>query len=49
MSDKPKQDEKDERLSIPLDPETALRALMKAGPHVEPRDENEGIDRPKSN
>jgi hypothetical protein len=36
MPDKPKQDEKDERIAIPLDPETALRALMRVNPEADP-------------
>lgn len=32
----PERPDRDERVSIPVDPETALRGLMEAGPHGEP-------------
>jgi hypothetical protein len=39
MPDEPKQDEKDERLAIPLDPEEALRALIQVNPEADPASE----------
>ena len=33
--------ERDERVSLPLDPETALRALLKVDPDSEPVDQPE--------
>lgn len=38
MAPKPNPD-MDERVAIPLDPETALRGILDAGPHVESDDD----------
>lgn len=34
----------DERVTLPLDPETALRALLKVDPNAPPADEGESQD-----
>ena len=41
MAGKPNPD-KDERVKIPLDPETALRALLAVDPDDEPADDDQG-------
>jgi hypothetical protein len=47
MSRYPTPEERDERVAIPLDPETALEALMAAGPHP-PDDTDEPDEHEKS-
>lgn len=43
MAGKPNPD-KDERLKLPLDPETALRALLAVNPEDEPAEGDRGED-----
>jgi hypothetical protein len=34
---RPTQEQLDERVTIPLDPEAAIQAIMETGPHPEPK------------
>ena len=38
----PSERDRDERVSLPLDPEVALRALLKVDPEAEPDDDVQG-------
>ena len=44
MTDTERKHELDERVAIPLDPETALRGLLKVDPDSEPTDKERALD-----